>query len=66
MMSDQVTLRSDTVQTAIKKLFSSLYRVAVSRSLHCDSVNRHELLLVIYVQGNNILRKSCIHKNILP
>ena len=66
MISDQVTLRSDTVQTAIKKLFSSLYGVAVSQSLHCDSINKHKLLLVIYVQGNNILRKSCIHENILP
>ena len=43
------------------------YRVAVAivycgRSLHCDSVNECQL----YAKGKNILRKSCIHENILP
>ena len=33
--------------------------------LHHGSMNDCELLLAIYVQGRNILRKSCIHKNIL-
>ena len=32
----------------------------------CNSVDKCELSLAIYVQGKNILRKSCIHKNILP
>ena len=32
------------------------------RSLHHISINNHELLLAIYVQGKTILRKSCIHK----
>ena len=27
------------------------------------SINVRELSLVIYVQGKNILRKSCIHEN---
>ena len=30
------------------------------------NINGRELSLVIYVQGKNILRKSCIHENILP
>ena len=30
------------------------------------TINVRELLLAIYVQGKNILRKSRIHKNILP
>ena len=34
--------------------------------LHCGSMNECKLLLAIYVQGKNISRKSCIHKNILP
>ena len=37
-----------------------------SQSLHRGSINELELSLVIYVQGKNISRKSCIHKNILP
>ena len=30
------------------------------------SINEHELSLAIYVQGKNIVRKSCIHEDILP
>ena len=36
------------------------------QSLHHGSANDRELSLAIYVQGKNISKKSCIHKNILP
>ena len=36
------------------------------QSLHHGSMNDCELSLAVHVQGNNILRKSCVHKNTLP
>ena len=43
-----------------------LYELIVyrGRSLNRGSVNELDLLLVIYVQGKDILHKSCIHENI--
>ena len=35
------------------------------QALHHGSINECELSLAIYVQGKNILRKSCVHENIL-
>ena len=49
----------------LKKLVTIAY-LYDSQSLQCGSVNKRKLLLVIYVQGKNISRKSCIYENILP